>query len=154
MMKKSLLLLLVFLIIIALFAYCALQTEHDKVLRSLGKPDSEQFWSHGSFQDYTDFGIYTFSSADLDNKYFQKISEPDIEALYGYFDDFEKWVNLFKENEPNDELASNYSFERSAIDTNDYFYIYEKDESSKYENYSVYFYDTQTNKLYYFHNNT
>ncbi len=154
-MKKKLIVLVLFIVAISLIAHCALQTRQDKVLNSLGKYENEQFWTHGEFQDYTDFGVYSYSSAKLENnRYFKKITESDSGILYGFVDDFEKCINVYKNNDPNDELVSNYAFDRSVIDAGDYFYIYEKENHKKYGCYDIWIFDVQTNTLYYFHNNT
>jgi len=147
-----------FLSVILLFAIavsCSIQTRQDQVLSSLGKCESEQIWTHGEFQDYTDFGIYTYSSANLDNNsYFSKVSESDIETICTFVENFEQWINTFRYNDTNDDLVLNYTFERSTIDTEDFFYIYEDEDYSKFGCYDVWFYDSQTNTLYYLHNNS
>ena len=54
----------------------------------------------------------------------------------------------------------NYHFSRADIDESDYLYIYDRNGEaigegvySKYDSYNVYFFDSQTTTLYYFHNN-
>ena len=72
---KKLLLLFISIVLVLTFTACNVETRQDKALNSLGKYDSKQFWSHGVFQDYTDFGIYTYSSINLDeNPYFETIA--------------------------------------------------------------------------------
>ena len=133
---------------------CGLQTREDKVLDSLGKYESKQVWTHGKFQDYTDFGKYSYPSISIDqNAYFQIVSAADIETIYDFIDDFERWIDAFRNNDPNDELVLNYSFDRSIVDTQDYFYIYEDENYRKYGCYDVWIFDTQTKMLYFFHNN-
>lgn len=145
-----------FIIIIMLFALasCSVQTREEMVCSTIGKYDSKEFYTHGGFQDYTDFAKYSFSAVNFENNpYFTAVSEPDIETLCSFIDNFESWVGTFRDNDPNDELATNYSFDRSIIDTEDYFYIYENENYSKFGSYDVWIFDTQTNVLYYFHNN-
>lgn len=144
------------LIIFTLFTLtaCDVQTPQENVLDSIGKCDSKEFYTHGGFQDYTDFAKYSFSSANLENNsYFTVVSESDIETVCSYIDNFEQWVEMFKANDPNDELAANYSFDRNIIDTEDYFYINEKENYQKFSSYDVWLFDAQTDTLYYFHNN-
>lgn len=166
-MKRFFLLITLFAILISTTS-CAFQpkigdimnsffnepTRQDKVLETLGQYDSEKIWTHGSFQDYTDYGIYSYSSVNLnDNEYFNPVTDSDSEKIKGYIDDFEGWIDFFKENDPNDELVLNYNFDRSIIDTSDYFYIFEKDSDIEYACYDLWIFDTQTNTLYYLHNN-
>lgn len=131
-------------------------TRNGRVLSSLGKYEEEGFWTCGGFQDYTDFGIYTFST-DVDlsrNRYFAAVGEADIETLFKYIDHFEQWVENIRTTDPADELAVNYAFDHAIVDTEDYFYIYD-DERYEIEfcYFDVWFFDTQTNTLYYFHDN-
>ena len=152
-MKRFILFIFALLILLSTVS-CAVQNRQDKVLASVGKYESKQLWTHGEFQDYTDFGVYTFSSANLkDNAYFSVVTEDDIETICAFVDDFEKWTDTIKNDDPHDELVLNYSFDRSVIDTGDYFYIYEGENYSEYGCYDLWIFDTQANTLYYFHNN-
>ena len=133
---------------------CGIQTRQDKVLSSLGKYDSKQVWTHGEFQDYTDFGKYFYISVSIDqNNYFQKVTSTDTETICSFIDNFEDWIDTFRNNDPKDELVLNYSFDRSIIDTEDFFYIYEGENYPQFGCYDVWFFDSQTKILYYFHNN-
>lgn len=146
--------LIIILALLLSITGCVFQTRQDKVLASLGRYDSEQLWTHGGFQDYTDFGKYSYSSINIDqNSYFKKVSSPDIEIIHAFIDDFEKYIDAFRNNDPNDELALNYTFDCSSIDTGDYFYIYEGENYPKFGCYDVWIFDCQTKILYYFHNN-
>lgn len=130
------------------------ETLQEKVSESIGECDNEVMWTHGGFQDYTDYGIYSYSSVNLkDNQFLKPFTDNDIEKINGFIDNFESWVDTFKENAPNDELVLNYKFDRSVIDNSDYFYISETDSDMEFSDYDVFIFDSQTNTLYYFHNN-
>lgn len=130
------------------------QTLQEQVAESIGQYENKEIWTHGGFQDYTDYGIYSYTSANLNNnQYLKPVTYSDSEKLNGFIDNFENWVETFKESDPEDELVLNYNFDRSIIDTSDYFYIFEKDSDIEFAYYDVYFFDAQTNVLYYFHNN-
>ena len=80
--------------------------------------------------------------------------------LLGYIDNFENWVNVKREDDDDNALVVNYHFSRADIDESDYLYIYDREGKpigdgaySKYDYYNVYFFDSQTTTLYYFHNN-
>lgn len=80
--------------------------------------------------------------------------------LLGYIDNFENWVNVTREGDDDNALVVNYHFSRADIDGSDYLYIYDREGKpigdgvySKYDSYNVYFFDSQTTTLYYFHNN-
>ncbi len=130
-----------------------------KVLSSLGEYKSHEFYTEGAFQDYTDYAKYYYNSVDFtDNEYFSKIQQSDIDALNEHLDNFESWIETYRKGDASREIVVNYDFDRSLIDSEDYLYI----DSEKHTwddgftflvSYDVYFFDTQTNTLYYFHNN-
>ena len=152
-MKRLLLMVLVITLAFGATS-CGIQTRQDKVLSSLGKYDSTQVWTHGEFQDYTDFGKYFYASVSIDqNNYFQKVTSTDTETICSFIDNFEDWIDTFRNNDPKDELVLNYSFDRSIIDIEDFFYIYEGENYPQFGCYDVWLFDSQTKILYYFHNN-
>ncbi|MBQ4511335.1 MAG: hypothetical protein II984_11470 [Clostridia bacterium] len=155
-MKK--LIALIFVITI-LCSFCSCFTYEDPALSSLGEYSSKEFYSHGGFQDYTDYGKYYFESVDFtDNEYFKHWDMSTLLSFMECLDDFEKMIDIIKENNENDNLVNNYDFDSSIVDDEDYFYIESKthtweDGSTSLTKYDVYFYDIQSNVLYYFHNN-
>lgn len=159
-MRKCIL-LAALLAVLFVLSSCA-ETKYDAVALSLGRYDNMEYYTDGGFQDHTDYAKYTYSSPTLaDNKYLVRLDKRRVERLNGYLDDFEKWVDLIREGNPKNELAENYDFDRSAIDDGDYYYIdgrYSETLSDIDYNdqslYDIYFFDMQTNTLYYFHNNT
>ena len=132
----------------------------DPVIASLGRAMSVQRYSVSGFGDSTDYGIYTFPGAKLeDSEYFKPVTAESKNELLGYLDNFENWVNVTREDDDN-TLFENYHFSRADIDESDYLYISDRDGEvigdgvySKYDSYNVYFFDSQTTTLYYFHNN-
>ena len=75
-----------------------------------------------------------------------------------HLDDFESCIEAHGYNDASSEIVVNYDFDRSLIDSEDYLYIDSEkhtwdDGYTSLVNYDVYFFDTQTNTLYYFHNN-
>lgn len=133
----------------------------DPVIASLGRAMSVQRYSVSGFGDSTDYGIYTFPGAKPeDSEYFKPVTAEGKTELLGYIDNFENWVNVTRENDDNNTLFENYHFSRADIDESDYLYISDRDGEaigdgvySKYDSYNVYFFDSQTTTLYYFHNN-
>ena len=156
-MKKAVALIVVVLILAISLSACAVP--ENKVLNSLGEYKTHEFYTEGAFQDFTDYAKYYYDQVDFaDNEYFYKIGQADIDVLNEHLDDFESWIKTYREGDASREIVVNYDFDRSLIDCEDYLYI----ESEKHTwddgytslvNYDVYFFDTQTNTLYYFHNN-
>ena len=157
-MKKTVALIAVAFVLSFLLVAC--MPPDDKVIRSLGQYKSYEFYTEGEFQDYTDYAKYYFDAVDFaDNKYFKKIEQFDINNLNEFLNDFEMWIEHYSECDEPHEIVENYDFDRALIDEEDYAYIYfkryggdDRDEE-KFYNYDVYFFDIQTNTLYFFHNN-
>lgn len=131
------------------------------VIASLGKAMSVQRYSCAGFGDSTDFGIYTFPGAKPeDSGYFKPVAADSKNELLGYIDQFEQVIDAMRDGDEGADLVNNYRFSRDDIDGSDYLYIYDREGKpigdgaySKYNSYNVYFFDSQTTTLYYFHNN-
>lgn len=140
------------LVLVVSLAGCSIPK--DNVLDSLGKYESKQFFTSGGFQDFTDYAKYCFDSVDFsDNSYFQIITESSRENLEAHIDDFENWVQAVRDTDADNEVVVNYDFDRSVISDSDYIYIYDDPDYPEFGNYNVYYFDVETNILYYFHNN-
>lgn len=156
-MKKTLILFLIAVCLFTLLAACVIPK--NKVLASLGEYRDHEFYTCGGFQDYTDYAKYYYDSVDFtDNEYFSIIEQSNMDALNEHLDNFESCIEAHGYSDASSEIVVNYDFDRSLIDSEDYLYI----DSEKHTrddgytllvNYDVYFFDTQTNTLYYFHNN-
>ena len=151
--------LMIFIIIIGILFF-GFSNYSDKILRSLGKPLSQEVYTDGDFQDFTDYGIYRYDNIDFySNKHFKPITEDDKKEILTYIDNFEGWIDSIKNITPEAEIVVHYKFDRSIIDENDYFYIDDKSnyeelyKDHKYANYDVYFFDVDQQILYFFHNN-
>ena len=136
----------------------------DPVLESLGPYESKVMYTEGEFQDYTDFGIYTYPVREggplKSHKYFTVVMEEDLEGILAYIDNFEAWVETFQSRSTPSELAENYQFDRELIQEGDYYCVRTKEGVAvgdaaygAFDNYTLYFFDTETCTLYYFHNN-
>ena len=152
----------IFFLLIAIFlSSCAIP--EDEVLNSLGDYKNNVYYSEGEFQDFTDYAKYYYDNVDFaGNIYFTKINESDLAKINEHFDDFESWIETYKESDDSLEIVVNYDFDRAKIDKNDYIYIDSENLITTWDDgttttalasYDVYFFDVQTQILYYFHNN-
>ena len=136
-------------------------TQWKTVIASLGRAMSVQRYSCAGFGDSTDFGIYTFPGASPgESEYFKPVTAESETELLGYIDEFEQVIDSLRDGDEGADLVNNYRFSRADIDGSDYLYIYDREGKpiddgaySKYDYYNVYFFDSQTAALYYFHNN-
>ena len=158
-MKKALLVVLslVFavpvLVITAALLFSVLFAPKDPILASLPDYLTKEFYTCGGFQDSTDYAKYTYEVSEsvfIHSPYFLRVSSVGTERFLTYLDNFENWVDTCE-----DFPAESYDFDRSVISENDYFYIlnrYEEPEMEFYS-YNLYFFDLESQTLYYFHNN-
>lgn len=152
------------IIITALILFCALTamatcSGSKQIIDSLGKYEDKEIYTYGSFQDYTDYEKYYFTSSTTPyNSYFKPIADGGTSDLYACLDDFENLIRSYLEKDPVPKIAVHYDFDRSIIGKDDYFYLEcEKaladGEIEIFTSYDIYFFDTQSKTLYYFHNN-
>lgn len=156
MIKKTIIAVCVLFLAISL-ASCT--TPQDEVAASLGEYKNRVFFTSGGFQDYTDYAKYYYTSAEVaENKYLKKIQETDLAAINTHLDDFEEWIETIKNSDSSSEVVVNYDFDREIIDTEDYIYIDSEEHvwsngDTSLVRYNIYFFDAQTQVLYFFHNN-
>lgn len=156
-MQKQIAVILFCVVFLLTISSCAVPA--DNVLASLGKYEKNEFFTSGGFQDYTDYAKYYFTSANIaENKYLTQIQETDFAIIHTYLDDFEEWIKAIKYSDPSNEVVVNYDFDREIIDIEDYFYIDSEEHTwsdghTSFVRYNIYLFDTQTQVLYYFHNN-
>lgn len=163
MIKKFLIVLAAALIslflIVILINHLFSKLFENPVIASLPKYESSDCYYSEGFQDYTDYCKYYFPKQNTiienlkGNKYFKPVNDNDVEEVKSYFDDFKGWVEY-------EDYKDKYDFKYEWIDTEDYFYIENKDTCEKYKNYrdkyaayNVYFFDIQTKTLYFIHSN-
>ena len=131
----------------------------DKVVVSLGEYENREFFTSGGSQDYTDYAKYYYSSANVaENKYLKQIQETEFATINMHFNDFEGWIETIKRSDASNEVVINYDFDRKIIDTEDFIYIDSEEHTwsdghTSLISYNIYFFDAQTQVLYYFHNN-
>jgi len=159
MMKKKIIIILSALVVVLIgigFLINKLSSivYENPVIASLPQADTSDCYYSDGFQDYTDYCKYYYVKQEnileevKNSPYFKPVTPDDIKELNSYFDNFEGWLEYV-------DYKDKYDFQRNDIDTEDYFYI-ENDEISekhKYWDYDVYFFDVQTQTLFYIHNN-
>lgn len=159
-MREFLLLLIAGVSLLSLYG-CEMPP--DEVINSLPEYESRIFYTEGVFQDYTDYGIYTYENIDESvfekSIFFEKVPE-DKDIIMAYLDNYEDWIELYRSREEYCELSDKYDFDKGIIDESDYYYINSEGVDAmeghlqlKFSSYNIYFFDTATNTLYYFHSN-
>ena len=156
---KNFFIVLLSLLLIFSFSGCY---SDGSIIESLPEYTSKEFYTDDSVQTFTNFGVYSYDKLDDSNfsgsEYFKKITDKDIENIVSYVDNFNDVVEKIKSAEPESQLGKKYKFDLGLINENDYFHIKTREgkatadgEYGKFDNYSVYFIDMESNTLYYFH---
>lgn len=126
----------------------------DPIIESLSNYERKEFYTSGGFQDFTDYAKYVYLSTAMqafeNSEYFRAMTAEDVEEVLLYIENFEMWVEII-----GGDLQENYDFDKSAVIEGDFLYIEtnEGSMSGKFDNYSIYYFQTGTQILYYFHNN-
>lgn len=139
--------------VVLLFSLCGCVYE-DAVVNSLPDYENAVFYTSGGFQDYTDYAKYSYESVTIqdlkESGYFRAVTPDDMKKVLSYIENFEGWAEGIS-----GELKGNYDFDKTVLSQDDFFYIETKGEgtSSKFDDYTVYYFDMGAQILYYFHNN-
>ena len=162
MLSKFIVFLSVILLILFTFSECLFG---DKILDSLPKYESEEvYFDKEGFREYTDYAKYYYddiTAEDLEeNKYFNKVTETDVDNLKTYYYDFNGY--WYGEMELKyDNYKGKFDFKAEQIEEGDYYYIDTIEGEpivdtyyGKFDCYTVYYFDLENQTLYYFHNNT
>lgn len=134
-------------------------TYRDPVIASLPEYKISFLYTSGGFQDYTDYAEYYYDSVtaeDLEeSEYLKAATAEDIDEILLYIEDFEDLVEA-----AGGELAENYGFDKALLSEGDFFCIKTRygepigeGTYGRFDYYTVYYFDTDTQILYYFHNN-
>ncbi len=142
--------LLVFLVVYLSFDY--LSYFSNPILKELPVYRSKEIHSQGFWQDYTDYGKYFYkkvSEEDLQSaESFRKVSEEDVNEILKYIDGYESYVNNFG-SDGIESIKEVYDFDKSVIDKDDYYYV---SEGNSYTFFHMYYFDMESQILYYFYN--
>ena len=148
--------LIIAFIWLGLLAACEILAllDHDENIPR-GYTDYAEYFDEEGFQDYVDYCWYQYNSAEnvkLRSAY-QEITDSEVPRVNGYFDNFHGWM------EASDRMEQ-YDFDPSCINIGDSMLLFTKEgqhigaaDYGKYDNYSLYFFDKETARLYYIHSN-
>ncbi|MCR5694379.1 MAG: hypothetical protein K6G89_05340 [Clostridia bacterium] len=109
----------------------------------------EEHFQQGGFQDYTDYAKYVYDSMSAfeNNSDYKPVLESDAAVIKGYTQDFKSWMSAA-------DRLNEYDFDDSCITVGDFYRLLIKYKNDVYSNYTLWFFDSETATLYYFHNNT
>ena len=153
--NKIRLIIFLFLLIVNVFTGCSMRFSNSAVLP--GYVDKVEFFDEDGFQDYTDYCKYFYDENGAQKFYeserYQFVGKNEIDNVKGYFENLEMCMESMGR-------SAEYDFNDNCISEGDYVFINTKEGTpvgntyyGKYENYSVYFFDTESRTLYYIHNN-
>ncbi|HNX14435.1 MAG TPA: hypothetical protein PK854_07110 [Oscillospiraceae bacterium] len=145
--------------IVALFLFLSILSgcTTDKAIAK-GYIEKYEYFDPDGIQDFTDYCKYIYQE-DADDTFkkstlYREMSQEDVSRIAGYFDNFAGWAKAAE------HLQGKYDFDPSLISAGDYYDIQTKEGTpvgdsayGMYDDYSVYYYDTETHTLFYIHNN-
>lgn len=124
------------------------------VLRRL--PDYVSGGLHACYalQDSTEYGKYCFGEVTAQQLrffgYFRPVTEADLETLRLYVQDFEQWVALCACENCDCDLAECYDFSAAFLEAGDYFGLERREPRGSFlGDYTIYYFDMETQTLYY-----
>ena len=149
MKRIKVLIVLVFALILSFAAAgCAGMTTVEREIPA-GYLQKEEHFDPKGFQDYTDYCKYWYADTapfEADERW-HPVSEEEIEEIRGYFENFRGWMETEKR-------LDEYDFDPDCIGAGDYVRFWIKSSHwSKYDDYTIYFFDSQSHVLYYIHTN-
>lgn len=121
-------------------------TVQSRVEKSMPEYNDHEVHFYGSMDGYYEYIEYYFdddlSPAEFDkSEYFKKVNPNDIEKIYEYVDRFEKGIEVTCDDFlPGEDIKKSYSFNKSMVDTNDYFYTFNIDN---FRCYTLFYFDTE-----------
>ena len=146
-MKKRLAALLLLLCIALQVSGCVFV--HDEAIPR-GYLRTEEYHDSDGMQDSIDYCKYFYGSDGreklLANGRYQEANAEDVRLLQAYFEDFRSWM------EAGDQLER-YDFDAEIINAGDLFFLRTKEGYPEFGYYSLYFFDRESNVLYYIHAN-
>ena len=119
-----------------------------------GHTGSSLHWQEAAFQDSTDYAeVYYEASSDAAfaaSELYRPVTEADLEELNPLWQDHAAWIAMIYASKGYDW----YTFRAEQADLSDYVcYRTEYTDEEGYISYDIYFYDTGSHTLYFFHNN-
>ena len=153
---KRIVLTAVVFCILSFFMFGYLIVTHHGFNIPIGYIKKEEFYDKQGWMDFTDYCKYYYNdkTAFENNVRYKQISESDIDTIRGYFDNFKSRMEA-------GERTDEYDFDINCISDGDYVLIKTKEGSKlgsgstygKYDDYTVYFFDTDSCTLYYITSN-
>ena len=148
------------ILMLGLLSFIIIWGDSDAEKVMLDKPPSgytekEEHYDPNGFQDYTDYCKYQYASVDpfRNDERYHAVTAEETKAIIGYFSNFERWMRSA-------DRYDEYDFDWRCVNEGDYVFIMSKEGRpigqsyyGKYDNYTVYFFDTESMILYYIHNN-
>lgn len=121
-------------------------TVQSHVENSMPEYSDHEVYFYGSMDGYYEYIEYYFdddlSPAEFDkSEYFKKVTPNDIEEICGYVDRFEKGIEVtYDDFLLGDDIKKVYSFNKSMIGTDDYFYTFSIDN---FRCYTLFYFDSE-----------
>lgn len=140
------------LILVAVASFCIYDAMFYNAwpeLKELPRFRSKEIYSAESFTDCTYYAKFTYrnvSDEELKNtENFEQTTEDTMDEIITLVDGYESFINNIGGM---DEIKTSYDFDKSVINEGDYYYAIKNGEGF---NIALYYFDIESQILYYFH---
>jgi len=149
---KKLIIALIAIVLVAVVSFCiydAMFYNAWSALKELPRFRSKEIYSVDNFTDCTYYAKFTYrnvSEEDLKNaEYFEKITEDNMEEILVFINGYESFINNIGGM---DEIKNSYDFDKEVINENDHYYTKKNGQGFII---ALYYFDMESQNLYYFH---
>lgn len=140
------------LILVAVASFCIYDAMFYNAwpeLKELPRFRSKEIYSVENFTDCTYYAKFTYrnvSDEDLKSaESFKKTDKEKMDEILNYITEYKSFINNIKGM---DEVKNAYDFDKSVINEGDYYYAIKNGEGF---NIALYYFDIESQILYYFH---
>lgn len=149
---KKLIITSVTLILFAVASFCiydAMFYNSWPALKELPRFKDKEIYSVDNFTDCTDYAEITYknvSEEDLKNtESFKKTDKENLDEILNYINKYESFINKINGM---DEVTDAYDFDKSVVNERDYYCMIKNSENFVT---ALYYFDMESQVLYYFH---
>lgn len=139
---KLIITIAVILVILVIYFIITISQDINKLPENCYK--IEAYYDPYNKQDSVDYVKYFYNEKGDKELKQEKYKIENIDEVKSYIENFKEWMET-------DGRSQEFGLDTDDINQNDYALIETKNENRKYDNYTVYYFDTKNNILHYMH---
>ena len=162
---KKLVIALIVLVSVAVTSFCIYDAMFYNAwpeLKELPRFKSKEIYSVENFTDCTYYAKFTYKNVSVEDlkkavESFEKVTEDNAEKIMNSISEYESFISNINGM---DEVRNAYDFDKSVVNDGDYYYTesgegFYQDEDGNFTDtgfITLYYFDIESQILYYFHN--